>query len=363
MIYTDEADKKDYCLFHAPAEHKGMTVEDFNKQVLKRIDEFKTKPKTPGKHDFCNLSGTIFPGEISFGSYDDSNPLPHVSLHKATFVGVANFEGTMFSFTTFSVATFAGNARFGWATFAGGATFVETVFEGQTDFRWATFTKEMRFERVKAEKNAQLMHSLNTASLANLNFTSMETECFSFKGCDWPDGGLWPETEKEPSYKAAEELYRSLKQKAASEHDQPMVSKWHYREKLMALEQIKAKRGWKARLGLTGLYYWCSGFGEDPAQAFRVLAGLLGVAFLALCGFKLGETGFSFHRQIAWNKILEIPAELLALIPFVKTEATTASSPEGILAPVKAIFTGSMHILLAAQIALFAFALRNRFRR
>ncbi|MDO9082736.1 MAG: hypothetical protein Q7U56_05590 [Humidesulfovibrio sp.] len=189
----------------------------------------------------------------------------------------------------------------------------------------------------------------------------MDTECFSFKGCDWPDR-LWPEAQEKPDHKACEELYRSLKQKAADEHDQPLVSKWHFREKLMALEQIRAARGWKGRLSMTWLYYWCSGFGEDPVQAFRVLAWLLGCALLALSGFKLWETGLG-NYQPAWDKILEIPAEWLALIPFVKNEAKATVSLGGVLAPAKAIVTGVLHILFAAQIALFAFALRNRFRR
>ena len=396
-----------YCLFHALADRKGMSDEDFNAQVFARIDEFKAKAKTSDADDICDLSGTIFPGDISFEAYSAGISLPRISFAKATFQGKADFDVVTFSGQTnfretmfrdeayFSVAGFSKTVDFSKATFLDEVDFSETTFRGeanfsvaefrnvslfrmaifineasfkktkfsnQTNFEQATFSGQAGFEAVQAEKNALRMHSLSKKSLANLYFSSMETECFSFKGCDWPDGGLWPETKEKPDYKACEELYRSLKQKAASEHDQPMVSKWHYREKLMALEQIKAKRGWKARLGLTGLYYWCSGFGEDPAQAFRVLAGLLGFALLALSGLKLWETGLGNHLP-DWGKILEIPAELLGLVPFVKTEAKALASASGVLAPAKAIVTSLLHILFAAQIALFAFALRNRFRR
>ncbi|MHC1702012.1 MAG: pentapeptide repeat-containing protein [Humidesulfovibrio sp.] len=437
-IYTDEAGQ-DYCLFHAPAEHKGMSVEDFNAQVFARIDDFKAKTKPSDAEGSCAFTSAIFPGDISFRAYGKDNPLPGISFSKATFSGRVVFNDAYFSgLTRFSEATFSGQAHFLWAIFDGlanfwSATFSDTAnfkattfnhnaifmqtkfcgnalfrqaklngtahfeqamfdgmayfdttefygvayflttsfrsgvyfwqakFDGEAHFDRATFGGVAYFGEGKAEKNALRLHSLKNPSLANLNFTSMDTECFSFKGCDWPDR-LWPETQEEPDYKACEELYRSLKQKAASEHDQPMVSKWHYREKLMALEQIKEKRGWKARLGLTGLYYWCSGFGEDPAQAFRVLAGLLVFALLALSGFKLWETGFG-NYQPDWAKIWEIPAEWLALIPFVKTEAATAASAPAVLVPLKRTVTGLLHILLAAQIALFAFALRNRFRR
>ena len=413
-----------------------MSVDDFNAQVFARIDAVKARITASGIIAPCELSGTIFPGDISFKAYDKSNPLPggyfnratfcgktifdlvkfnyEVDFENAKFSGIANFWQTKFGGeTTFRRTTFGGLANFLDAKFGGKTDFWLTKFSGETIFRlatfgdstghscgsanfWkATFGGEVDFDRtnfcceaifdratfsdkaffgnstfsgkanfrlVQTEKNALLMDSLGKESLANLNFTSMETECFSFKGCTWPDGGLWPETQEQPDYKSCEELYRSLKQKAASEHDQPLVSKWHYREKLMALEQIKAKRGWKARLGLTGLYYWCSGFGEDPAQAFRVLVGLLGFAFLALCGLKLWETGFGNYRP-DWGRILEIPAELLALIPFVKTEAKALSNVSGVLAPAKAIVMGLLHLAFAAQLALFAFALRNRFRR
>ena len=399
VTYTDETDKRQYCLFHAPAEHKGMSVEDFNEHVFKRIDDYKLMPETPERGEFCDFTGTIFPGEISFKAYGEDNPLPRIDFSEAQFRGMADFGGATFSdraffweaifdqmayfraatfssSTGFQAATFSRSAHFDAATFSGEASFQAATFcvkAGKADFRQATFSSKAdfgkttfdgvaNFREVKAEKNALHLHSPKIPTLSNLSFSSMETECFSFKGCDWPDGGLWPENREKPDYKACEELYRSLKQKAASEHDQPMVSKWHYREKLMALEQIKAKRGWIGRLGLTGLYYWCSGFGEDPAQAFRVLAGLLVVSLLALSGLKLWETGMETLRP-DWDKILEIPAELLAQVHFVKSGASSAASAGGVLTPVKKIVASCFQILIALQASLFAFALRNRFRR
>lgn len=391
-----ELEGQDCCLFHAPAEHKGMAVKDFNAQVFARIDEFKVNNTDADK--FCILTGTIFPGEISFKAYGEDNPLPRIDFSEAQFRGMADFGGATFSdraffweavfdqmayfraatfssSTGFQAATFSRSAHFDAATFSGEASFQAATFcvkAGKADFRQATFSSKAdfgkttfdgvaNFREVKAEKNALHLHSPKIPTLSNLSFSSMETECFSFKGCDWPEK-LWPETQEKPDYKACEELYRSLKQKAASEHDQPMVSKWHYREKLMALEQIKAKRGWIGRLGLTGLYYWCSGFGEEPAQAFRVLAGLLVVSLLALSGLKLWETGMETLRP-DWDKILEIPAELLAQVHFVKSGASSAASAGGVLTPVKKIVASCFQILIAIQVSLFTFALRNRFRR
>ncbi len=456
--YSDEAGQE-YCLFHAPTEHKGMSVEDFNVQVFARIDAIKGRNTSEGKNENCYLSGTVFPGDISFWMYDENNPLPEISFYQATFGGsalfwettfgskadfskatfsdVAEFVSTSFNNeSNFSRATFIGRVEFGSATFCNAASFWKTTFNAPTDFSSATFhgevdfgeatfegeagfggatfsyetnfvegrfngeayfgeaifggvsyfqgamfggkadfrktkfaeetyfseawfSSEAQFRAIKANNKALRLHYLSSASLANLAFTSMETESFSFKGCDWPER-LWPEAQNKPDYKACEELYRSLKQKAANEHDQPMVSKWHYREKLMALEQIQAAHGWPAQVSLTGVYYWCSGFGEDPSQAFRVLVILVVCALLALCGFKLWETGIS--GQVAWDKVLEIPVELLMLVPFTKSP-TTNTLLGGLLGPTKALVTSLLHIVFAVQIALFAFALRNRFRR
>ena len=80
VIYTDEADKKDYCLFHAPVKPEGMSVENFNAQVFARIDAVKARNKANDADDFCVLSGTIFPGYISFSAYRKDNPLPGIDL-------------------------------------------------------------------------------------------------------------------------------------------------------------------------------------------------------------------------------------------------------------------------------------------
>jgi len=375
VIYTDEADKKDYCLFHAPAEHKGMSAEDFNAEVFARINDFKANNKTPSKLVLCNLSGTIFPGDITFEAYDKDNPLPGIVFSEALFSGEANFFWATFGGAAYFVeATFSGVADFTGATFGGKTDFWAATFDGQTDFKQATFGNKVDFGGVQAKENALHMHSLDSATLANLSFTSMETECFSFKGCDWPDGGLWPETEKEPDYKACEELYRSLKQKAASEHDQPMVSKWHYREKLMGLkglisdeqalkllDEIEGKEAtpWrKARsaahllrlapgllLSLNFWYWAISGYGEREIRAGAWLA------FLAVLPFVLN----AFPHPIEEFPFSEQVNNTLAHFPFTKD----IQGQGGWLRLGK----GLSQLLIALQAALFAFALRNRFRR
>lgn len=455
VIYTEGAGQ-DYCQFHAPAEHKGMSVEDFNAQVFARIDAVKTKNTANNADDFCDLSGTIFPGDIFFNEYDIDNPLPSIFFGRATFSGgvsfketvfgqgaifkqttfdgkadffgasfggIANFERALFrvesvfwgaifsSEATFMEATFSNEATFpsakfnkgavfsratfsGWAVFNGAtfngmayftaAAFCDVVifsgvtFTDKVHYHWVKFSGVASFEALRTNKNALRMQSIKNASLANLNFTSMETECFSFKGCDWPES-LWPETHgrtenSDPDYKACEELYRSLKQKAAGEHDQPLVSKWHYREKLMGLKKLISDKQalklldvieedklspWrKARsaahllrlapgllLSLNFWYWAISGYGEREKRA-GVLLALLAVLPFVLNAFPHPIEAFPFSEQVN---------NALAHFPFAKD----IQGQGGWLRLGK----GLSQLLLALQATLFGLALRNRFRR
>lgn len=421
-IYEDSSGHF-YCVFHAPAEHKGVDTNTFNSLVFEKI-------RTAEKE--CILNGTIFPGEISFKDvefkhnihfwnavFEDDADFQKVIFQKvasfinakfkvsvnfsdASFLEKADFTNAKFGDSFFHRATFHGNAiyhaadffgdtyfdcaefflgaNFGKARFNCEAEFSNSVFAGEAFFGEGSFGKktsflkakfdelarfgnrdfpgEILFQNVRAKSSALHLHSLSSRSIANVRFTSLETDLFSFRCCKWPSQ-LW--CENEVDNKASEELYRSLKQKAATEHDQLMVSKWHYREKMMALEQLKKSERWRPILSITWWYFVCSGFGEEPTVAFKFLLKLFAVAFLSLCCFKLLETSWS--PQPDWTKIFEIPAETLALIPLVKSGAVADPSSVSLVFPIKKFFVSLMQIAVSVQIALFAFALRNRFRR
>jgi len=135
-----------------------------------------------------------------------------------------------------------------------------------------------------------------------------------------------------------------MKQKAAGEHDQPQVSHWHYREKLMAM-----KRGGDSLFEriLLWLYFATSGFGERATQALGVLVALLGVSFLAN----------AWTPPWSWNEVIPLSAAAnatLASIPFAKDIPGDGW--------VK-VARGFWQFLIAVQFTLFALAVRNRFRR
>jgi len=203
------------------------------------------------------------------------------------------------------------------------------------------------------------MHNLTRDSLSNLIFSSLETSYFSFKGCyNWPIKFGFENTET-TNLKSLEELYRSMKQKASSEHDQPQVSRWHYREKLMAM-----KRGGSGIFEAVVLYfYWAtSGFGERAVRAGVCLLTLLLLPFIA-------NSPIGHAIRSMWYYLPDFPSAAgffkdlsesisasaaLEYIPFTKDIKGEGWAKVG-----QALWQG----IVMLQFTLFALAVRNRFRR
>lgn len=162
--YTDPIDGKEYCYFHAPTEHKGVSIEKFNADIHSLIEDAIAGKKK------CYLAETVFPGNISFSQYGKDKPLPSIDFQMANFSGNADFAGAVFSgdadFTgaifggdvNFTRAIFRDNAGFHganfgslaqfWNTaFSGDANFAITIFKGETSFGMANFSKLANFKR------------------------------------------------------------------------------------------------------------------------------------------------------------------------------------------------------------------------
>lgn len=278
----------------------------------------------------------------------------------------------------FATVTFGGESAFHKAKFSGKALFWKAKFNGVVSFKDAHFANVADFISLEASNNSVLMHELGTKSLSNLMFTRSEKQIFSFRSCRWPEVlGLEKHgAEHENNTLACEELYRAMKQRAAEEHDQPLVSRWHFREKLMQLKQLfnndrsnnlleevedrdakwpaRAKAWFKLlwhrphwpKLTLTGLYWATSGFGERAVRA--------GVWLLALVvlSFALNAA----PQPMDWNTLWGAAAAnaTLATIPFAKDIPGDGWVKVG---------RGFWQFLIAIQFTLFALAVRNRFRR
>ncbi|GEM_PF-1390602 len=453
VVYTDEADGKEYCVFHAPGDKKIVDVETFNKKVFKRIED---APHSSSKELWCNLSGTIFPGKIDFGKSRIFRYFPNCNFSGTSFCDDASFKFCVFEHSAlfsnslffgdaefnsthihgiclFSEAIFFEKADFFRAHFYSNVLFSKTTFHGMTIFTFAVFdkgvhytfscfnytsdfnlakfmeasdfekanfyetisfkgskfAKEINFKNTKFINGADfnkadffskasfsqavfsgtinfleinagidslLLHQIDSFSLSNIIFTSIEVDYILFSGCyTWPDK-LYTEATNSQDYYASEKMYRKLKRIAASEHDQPMVSMWHFREKEMALKQIKEKRPKWWRFSWLWLYRFSSGYGEDYRCAFRILMWLLLAAFAISSLIAIISTGFS--PRIDWDKVGWVFESTLRCIPLTKLP-----TENGNLGVWYYAFISVFQLLIGIQAALFAFALRNKFRR
>ena len=107
-----------WCPFHLPVEAPGAMsekaawpddnrkIQAFNEEIFAFIRDAKQRSET------ADLSGTVFPADISFASFsEEDDALPPVLFVQASFGGEAVFTG----------ASFGGEAVFAGATFAGSA--------------------------------------------------------------------------------------------------------------------------------------------------------------------------------------------------------------------------------------------------
>ncbi|MBU1230251.1 MAG: pentapeptide repeat-containing protein [Proteobacteria bacterium] len=461
-VYQDDAGKA-YCLFHAPLENKGISVEDFNFRVKSRI-HINLQNFLAGADQACLLSGTLFPGDISFRGFDQEDRLPELNLDHAQFAGEADFRSCQFigevtfigaifskysiffaakfhsqadfsncnfngvvefgnaafeSYTIFSHSHFTARAHFFHVTFNKSVYFSGSQFLGDTTFRLSTFNDDLTFSKahilgkanfektiflgdvdfstlqldsltyftgctfskrsyfveadfkcmvdflqIKSEKNSVWLHRLSASTLRNICISSMETDSISFKICEEPYI-LYPETVEQPDHKACEELYRSLKVKAASEHDQPMTSWWHYREKLMKLEGVKLRYPKLWHIHWLGLYWLLCGFGERWVPPLKALGGMLLFCLLLLGLGGVHSGGFAIQGPAlpTWENIKNLGSVCLSLLKYLLLVKDEASSFKPIYGAAEFFILLFTRLLIPIQAAFFAIALRNAYRR
>ena len=357
---------QDYCVFHAPAERKIyenrlLSVGKFNELVFKHIDEMQRTGT------FCNLSGTIFPGNISFKDYNERNPLPSISFNGTTFNGETNFAGAKFRKNAwFERATFDGLARFNWATFDKGASFQnakfggnalfeeavfgkpdgsarflgatfdgyaffwKTTFNGYAWFEQAKFNKGGEFRNITAKKAMKFRECLVEKPirfidmyLKRCDFLRTDMTNIHFVGSRWPEkGGRYRIAQEDEKVAQEDEegllldvknFYQAMKRKYKQEHDEAEVSRWHLAEKEVQLELMKRNReSWFLRFALS-IYRHISGYGEDPLRALYYLSFLaIPLPLFVLTDLKLLETGNVFSSILLFFALLLLVCSHLA---------------------------------------------------
>ncbi len=140
--YRDE-DDREYCVFHAPKGKKGVTLIEFNNLLFDRIDLSKNL-------GVCDLSGTVFEGDICFNKYNIYNPLIKLNFSGAHFSRIADFSQSHFiDIADFSDAHFSGVADFSKTVFNGISVFSKARFNGVADFKDAFFSRVADFSETQ----------------------------------------------------------------------------------------------------------------------------------------------------------------------------------------------------------------------
>ncbi|WP_285906167.1 pentapeptide repeat-containing protein [Pseudodesulfovibrio pelocollis] len=436
VVYTDPEDGNVYCLFHAPAEHKGMSVDAFNGHVSERIQAVIDLENEKAS---CDLSGTIFPGDICFES---GSALPNISFEKARFKRGAVFDKACFgrfaffiearfgggavfhkaSFGEFAFlnearfegeavfieTSFRGDAYFGKARFGGGAffrearfgravSFIEARFGGNADFSSAQFNGPIRFDSIKTN-DAILKFAYSTVPPSAIIFENCDPTCLDlvdqrdlthihFINSSWEKNGrIKARTEADPGrLQSTRDFYQRMKAKYKAENNEYEASKWHVAEKeaqlkllgeatkpirqtLMEVGQGAAvKDAWKAcrlernclsvKTFFAALVMWLSPFFNAAAERLTFRA-------LWLYKYSSGYGEKPFHA-LFWLAVLVLlpalpvlfPGSMLYYLPLMREH------PGSDVWVVTRLLMVLWQIFITVQAALFAFALRNRFRR
>lgn len=420
VVYKD-IEGRVYCIFHAPYKiktgEKEIPVEEFNNLVFERIKEVKDKGKS------CDLSGTVLEGDISFDEFNEDNPLPEISFYEAIFSGNADFSETVFNGQVgFLGTTFSKAAFFQRAAFSKNAVFSEvietthteetsfsktmlTTFSERADFSGAIFSKEANFFEATFSKEADFLGAIfkdayftkatfsgetnflglsvdgkirfEGVNFKKVSFLDTDLRKIDFINCDWPKKGgrnvLYDEIElfkKEKGkdfkdkIKKVEILYRQLKQKYKEEHNEPEVSNWHYGEKEMQRKQSSMK---DFSFYLLHPYWLSSGYGEKPARAgiFLIFLLLYTSLFLAVAGLVVPDNVKDVHgiTSVGWPYDIDIKktwALFLNTFKYVTFQRDPFFEPANWYGEAIKLLA---QILIPLQAALFALAVRNRFRR
>ena len=323
----------------------------------------------------ASFSKTVINGHIDF-SGSVFNPKERVRFAGTCFKGNANFEWTVFDGLVLFDQAGEFDKKSTVTVFLGKVSFCRSTFSGSTEFLGVTFSDTARFAFCSVEKRLRF----ENVDLANVSFLDAEVAKGEFVNCKWPrmkahflnrffpkkDGSDWgryrvmEEKQEDPPWAKIETLYRRLKQKAKEEHNEPEVSEWHYSEKEMARKQGGIR--WPVLF----LYWLSSGYGERPLRAAGVLLGLLAAVALLMGWFGLNpaESGSAIQAiqhlsGLNFDQIVLLIENTIQNVLFIKNARMMPLEP----VPWEFVQTIFTRILIPIQFALFAFALRNKFRR
>jgi hypothetical protein len=345
---------------------------------------------------YAEFYGATFSGYAGFERATFSG---YAEFYSATFSGEAGFYGATFSgYAGFNSATFSGDAGFNSATFSGYAGFEsatfkkrilfgKTIFENGANFHQAE-VKDGRFVDVDFRKKANLgyLHVeralwFENMGMENVSFMFVDLERLHFSNVRWiPYGGrngiydeseawktaadmtagglrilqlkLMPTKEMKEKLAPVRAIYNKFKLKHKNESNEAEASAWHYSEKEM-------------RWGITGLlpnpleflFLWLyrvsSRYAEAPLRAFIVL-------MLLLFGLSMGLDAAGMEPLEGHETKTGLWYVMVSTFKYATFQKDYYHLPANIWGEILRLAT---QVLIPLQTALFALAVRNRFRR
>lgn len=391
-----------YCVFHLPKGYreKGALVK---KMVFEKIHNARAKSEK------CDLSGTIFKEAMVFSAYNKDNPLPEIDFSYAVFCDDADFRDAVFEGdANFEWARFEGVSYFNSATFKKKADFSCTVFEVDAYFLYADFFEKADFTEIIFEEEAHFLKKtfrkgadfLATDTMRRIIFDQVDLRGVSLIDCDlrkvdfiscnfkklekgkirvlydelvarkMVSGDEIHEDKMEESpadkekdmIERVEILYRRLKQKYLDERDYGQASEWHIREK----EMLKKRTNFREFFSfiLLRLYNWSSGYGENPSRALVVLFLMICATMLLLGIFGMSIPGHNvIDVQVIWSGHIDLSETgklILSVFQYLTFQKDIYLKPANLPGEFVKLVS---QILISLQTALFALAVRNRFRR
>jgi len=149
-----------WCPFHLPASAKATWSEQQSGDLHKRIFDLIAQARPEGRAD---LRGVVIPAHITFAQYNEtSRMLPPIDFSRATFLGQATFNRTIF-----------GKSEFVSTIFCDEVHFLGAEFYADANFDGAEFRKEAHFERMKFRESANFkrIHAVCNATFAGTTFS------------------------------------------------------------------------------------------------------------------------------------------------------------------------------------------------
>lgn len=409
---------KRYCIFHTPKEVGHFRVEEFNEKIYQLIDAAIAEGRK------CNLSGTVFPGPISFNQYDEDRALPLINFTSAIFRDNVDFSGATFgSEAIFHKATFSGESDFRLAKFQAETVFSDALFCKQVTFARAIFCKHVAFQHTefrdeaffegwlqeKTFRGSALFQGTRTEEGkiyfrgikfqdSRVSFRGTSLSNFRFEGCAWPRKKpslfqrimpayfanpedtevFYDEIRADRNYRDTSLFRKVIDKRGVLAGGYGVVENLYRQMKQQAKEnhnepdasrwhyrekEMYRKKNLLRRYFGVSFFYWAlSGYGERPFRAGIVLVLLFIAIGVAMNGIGLHASNGEVIQKFYLSPDLEKVGKV--------TQAVIEHSlfvKDPVLKALpgfgSVFFTLWTKILIPVQAALFTFALRNKFRR